>query len=314
MVISEGGRSVEYMTRPGENMESLRNQLSILTRQGGLGVEVDLNDFGNLQLIHKEYGSDPIFNVSVSAAGLLSEEADQVEEAVRGVDVAGTIGGELAHGSGQFITAARGTKADGTVLQFNGDLADPSNRELPVVDDSGRPLSEEARAQIIDQRLANANPDDYLEGFVQLNNNSLMFQVGPNQGQVSAISLPNTRTTELSKGVDTSSSFQNLSEIDVRTAQGAQDSIVMVDSAIDLIAATRGDLGAFQKNTLESNLNNLRYATENLVAAESIIRDTDMAKEMSEFTKNQILMTAGTAMLSQANQSPKAVLSLLNGG
>jgi flagellin len=56
----------------------------------------------------------------------------------------------------------------------------------------------------------------------------------------------------------------------------------------------------------------LRYASENLVAAESTIRDTDMAREMSQFTKQQILLASGTAMLGQANQTPKAVLSLLN--
>lgn len=319
-VISEGGRSVEYLTRPGENMESLRNQLHLLLKQGGIGVGVDLTSDDRLALIHKEYGSDPIFNVSVSSPGLLAEKADEVQEAQRGVDVAGTIGGELSHGSGQFLTAARGTKADGTVLQFTGEMAFPQSME-PLLDEDGNPLPEPPpktegpfTADQPEIEIREPRPEGLIEGYVQLNNNSLQFQVGPNQGQVSSISLPNTRTTELSKGVDSNSNFQNLAEIDVRTAQGAQDSIIMVDSAIDLIAATRGDLGAFQKNTLESNLNNLRYATENLVAAESIIRDTDMAKEMSEFTKNQILMTAGTAMLSQANQSPKSVLSLLNGG
>jgi flagellin len=69
-------------------------------------------------------------------------------------------------------------------------------------------------------------------------------------------------------------------------------------------------LGSFQKNTLESNLRNLQIATQNLSAAESMIRDTDMAREMSNFVKNQILLQAGTAMLAQANQVPQVVLSL----
>ena len=65
-----------------------------------------------------------------------------------------------------------------------------------------------------------------------------------------------------------------------------------------------------QKNTLESNMRNLRVASQNLTASESSIRDTDMAESMSEFVKSQILMQAGVAMLSQGNQLPQIVLSL----
>ena len=73
----------------------------------------------------------------------------------------------------------------------------------------------------------------------------------------------------------------------------------------------RGDLGSFQSNTLESNLNNLRIASENMTAAESVLRDTDFAAEMADFTKNQILMQAGMTVLSNANTLPQSVLSLL---
>ncbi|MCH9031653.1 MAG: flagellin, partial [candidate division Zixibacteria bacterium] len=105
-------------------------------------------------------------------------------------------------------------------------------------------------------------------------------------------------------------SFRSLSQIDVTTSDGAQDSQSVIDAAINEVSTARGTLGSFQKNTLESNLRNLRIAAQNLTAAESNIRDTDMAKEMSVFTKNQILMQAGTAMLAQANQIPQIVLSL----
>jgi flagellin len=104
--------------------------------------------------------------------------------------------------------------------------------------------------------------------------------------------------------------FRSLSQINVTTVQGAQDAQSVVDAAINEVSTTRGTLGSFQKNTLESNLRNLRVAAQNLTAAESQIRDTDMAREMSEFTKNQILLQAGIAMLAQANQVPQVVLSL----
>ena len=94
------------------------------------------------------------------------------------------------------------------------------------------------------------------------------------------------------------------------TAEGAQHTQEVIDQAINEVSTTRGTLGSFQKNTLESNLSNLRIAAQNLTASESMIRDTDMAKEMSEFTKNQILVQAGTSMLAQANQIPQVILSL----
>jgi flagellin len=84
-----------------------------------------------------------------------------------------------------------------------------------------------------------------------------------------------------------------------------------VDDAITQVSTMRGDLGSFQANALESNLNNLRIASENMTAAESTLRDTDFASEMADFTKNQILQQAGITVLSKANQVPQSVLSLL---
>jgi flagellin len=76
------------------------------------------------------------------------------------------------------------------------------------------------------------------------------------------------------------------------------------------VSTNRADLGAFQ-NRMESTIRNVGVAVENLQAAESRIRDTDMAEEMVNFTRSQILSQAGTAMLAQANQVPQSVLSLL---
>jgi len=93
-------------------------------------------------------------------------------------------------------------------------------------------------------------------------------------------------------------------------AADARDAIEDLDTAIAQISTTRGSLGAVQ-NRLESTIANLQVTTENLVASESRIRDTDMASEMVNFTKNQILQQAGTSMLAQANALPQSVLSLL---
>lgn len=144
---------------------------------------------------------------------------------------------------------------------------------------------------------------------IQAVDNRLVFQVGANVGQTVKIALPNMESTYLATGV-TGNLFESLSKIDVTTTTGAQDSQTLIDKAIDTVTNARGTLGSFQKNTLESNLRNLRIASQNLTAAESTIRDTDMAREMSEYTKYQILLQAGTAMLAQGNQIPQAVLSL----
>jgi flagellin len=94
------------------------------------------------------------------------------------------------------------------------------------------------------------------------------------------------------------------------TPDDANRAIGTLDEALKKINKQRADLGAYQ-NRLEHTVNGLNIGAENLQAAESRIRDTDMAKEMVEFTKNQVLTQAGTAMLAQANQSTQGVLSLL---
>ena len=126
------------------------------------------------------------------------------------------------------------------------------------------------------------------------------------------ISVQNLGTEQLSKGVRNHSRFDSLRDVDVTNFQGAQDTLKMVDQAIDDVTALRGELGAFQKNTLEANLSNLRIANENLISSESVIRDVDMAKEMAQFTRNQIMTQSATAMLAQANQLPQNVLQLLS--
>lgn len=138
---------------------------------------------------------------------------------------------------------------------------------------------------------------------------SLVFQIGANVGQTANIGMPSMYATALGANL-AGNMFSNLSNVDVTTVQGAQDAQSVIDRAIDEVTNIRGTLGSFQKNTLESNLSNLRIAAQNLTASESAIRDTDVAKEMSDFVRSQILLQTGTAMLAQGNQIPQVVLSL----
>ena len=101
-----------------------------------------------------------------------------------------------------------------------------------------------------------------------------------------------------------------IGDTDIKTIDTAAAAIDKIKSAINYVSDVRGDLGAIQ-NRLEHTINNLGVQTENITAAESRIRDTDMAEEMMAYTKNNILVQAAQAMLAQANQVPQGILQLL---
>ena len=98
--------------------------------------------------------------------------------------------------------------------------------------------------------------------------------------------------------------------LDVSSHANAEKAITAFDNALNKVSDQRSQLGAFQ-NRLEHTINNLGTSSENLQAAESRVRDVDMAKEMMNFSKNNILAQAAQAMLAQANQQPQGVLQLL---
>ncbi len=137
---------------------------------------------------------------------------------------------------------------------------------------------------------------------------NLRFQIGPNQDQSVSFGMPNIRSTNLGTGVITG---QSLATVDVTTQQGALNAMQVIDSAITQLSQMRGELGSFQKNFLESTVRTLNVARENLTAAESTIRDADVAEEMSKYTRFQILQQSGISILAQANSQPQQVLKLL---
>jgi flagellin len=154
-------------------------------------------------------------------------------------------------------------------------------------------------------------PEGGFVGTVTFAQGSQHFQIGPDADHNVRFSLRAISTRRLGQGVDNGSDYGSLHDIDVTTQRGAEDTMRIVDRAIEELSVFRGDMGAFQKNTLESNLHFLRQAHEEISNAESVIRDADMAEEMSKFTRNQIMVSSSTAMLAQANQTPMSVMSLL---
>lgn len=125
------------------------------------------------------------------------------------------------------------------------------------------------------------------------------LQIGANAGQTMGVSIGGMSSTSLS-----------VNSIALGTQAGAAAALSNIDSAIFQVSSQRADLGAIQ-NRLQHTISNLGVSAENLAASQSRIRDTDMAREMTSFTRSQILQQAGVSMLAQANQAPQSVLKLL---
>jgi len=286
ITVSEGGRTVNFLTEKGKTVEQTLNDLSTAISDAGLELDLirpyppmtDGNVPQAVSFRHKEFGSEHTFQVASNTAGLVSNVSNTNVVVTNGTDVAGEINGEVSFGKGQVLTGSDGSgTAEGIKVRYTGE-------SIPLGGNAGT---------------------------VTFSQNSLTFQIGANADQLSEISLRSIKTNDLGRGEKNSSNFKSLSEILVLNADQAQDAIRVIDQAIEEVSATRGKMGAFQKNNLESNLNYLRIAHENTVSSESVIRDADMAEEMATFTRNQIMMEASTSMMAQANQNSMTVLKLI---
>lgn len=283
LTIAESGRTVSFRTTPGDTVDQAIGKLRREIEQIGLDVNLMIDEDGRLILEHNKFGSEFGFSVASTTDGVLSSEGGLLEVATPGRDIRGTIGDRVAFGRGQLLTGGEGTPVAGLQVRYQGTVTtDP---------DAGEGAE--------------------IAGRVAVFQNSLVFQVGGNVGQTVAVSLNSTNTRTIGRGVLNASGFKSLRNVNVLDPQKAQDTQRIVDQAVNEVTRTRAELGAFQKNTLESNLTQLRITAENLISAESTIRDVDFAAEVAEFTRNRILVESSTAMLAQAVELPRTVLALL---
>ena len=139
---------------------------------------------------------------------------------------------------------------------------------------------------------------------------SISFQVGANTGESISVTTKDITASATSAGMAALQTVGAAATDAAASTAFAGVTLDNIDDAIEKVSSLRAGFGAVQ-NRLEHRLNNLASYQENLVASESRIRDVDMASEMVDFTKLQILQQAGTSMLAQANQAPQSVLSLL---
>jgi flagellin len=228
---------------------------------------------GGLYLTTEDYGSDATINVSGNNALLKA------------------LG--LTAGSEQVLSAA-GTDIVGTI---NGAAAEGVGATL-TLDASGN-AADGLSVTIDPSKLSLGSGGSVSFSAVVDPSGAVVLHIGANENQTLTISINDMSARAL--GVD---------NISVTSASNAESAITAIDNAINTVSTERSKLGAYQ-NRLEHTIANLGVAQENLTAAESRIRDVDMAAEMMEFTRAQILLQAGTAMLAQANTLPQSVLQLL---
>ncbi|MFD1204784.1 flagellin Hag [Sporosarcina contaminans] len=240
------------------------------------------------------------------AAGLAISE--KMRGQIRGLDMASK---NAQDGISLIQTAEGALNETHAILQRMRELAVQSSNDTN--NNVDRKELQKEMNQLLEEidRISNDtqfNTKDLLKGDF-----SAKFHIGANEGQSIELSIGNMGTSE--EGLNIASlSVENVDEEGaeggIMTQEGADEAITTINDAIEKVSAERSKLGAMQ-NRLEHTINNLGTSSENLTAAESRIRDVDMAKEMMEFTKNNILTQAAQAMLAQANQQPQGVLQLL---
>ncbi|WAA09791.1 flagellin [Fervidibacillus albus] len=227
------------------------------------------------------------------AAGLSISE--KMRGQIRGLDMA-TKNAE--DGISLIQTAEGALNETHSILQRMRELAVQAANDTNTTDDRAE-LQKEVSALIEEIDRISTDTEFNTQALLDGSFTGKVIHIGANTGQTLTVSIGTMGASAL--GVES---------VDISTQTGANSAIDSIDAAIKSVSSQRSDLGAIQ-NRLEHTINNLETTSENLTAAESRIRDVDMAEEMMEYTKNSILSQASQAMLAQANQLPQGVLQLL---
>ncbi|QBK25345.1 flagellin [Ureibacillus thermophilus] len=227
------------------------------------------------------------------AAGLAISE--KMRGQIRGLNMASK---NAQDGISLIQTAEGALNETHAILQRMRELAVQSANDTNTQEDRDQ-LQKEVDALINEITRISTDTEFNTQSLLDGTFTGKIIHIGANTGQTLTVTIGTMGATAL--GVDA---------VDISTQTGANSAIALIDSAIKAVSSQRADLGAIQ-NRLEHTINNLDTTSENLTAAESRIRDVDMAKEMMEFTKNNILLQAAQSMLAQANQQPQGVLQLL---
>lgn len=290
----------------GTDREEIQKEINQLTSE--------INRIGNTT----EFNTQKLINGDKDAS-----EAKAASAGVSVIDYASITGTDISI-DGQDI--AKGANVDALVTSINGDATLGAKYDASKDADGNLVLTHKTAGAEDAALVSGGNVLSTVAGEDAVaaktaDETSLKFQIGANENQsmslniadmrASALGITTDDTTDSKLGVTdgTSSTIQE-SALSVLTHEDAAAAVTKFQEAIDKVSAERSKLGASQ-NRLEHTISNLNNSSENLQAAESRIRDVDMAKEVMEMTRTNILSQASQAMLAQANQKPQAVLQLL---
>lgn len=283
----------------------INNNIMAMNANRQLGI----NNTGTAKSLEKLSSGFRINRAGDDAAGLSISEKMRAQ--IRGLSMASK---NAQDGISLIQTAEGALDESHAILQRMRELAVQSANDTNQEVDRGA-LQDEIN-QLIEE-LDRISTDTQFNGQVLLSGgfSDKVFHIGANEGQNMTVSIGSMAASGLSvsglvveRGDD--GKFDTSAASGILSQSGADKAITTIQSAIETVSQERSKLGAVQ-NRLEHTIKNLDNASENLQAAESRIRDVDMAKEMMEFTKQTILQQASTAMLAQANQAPQTVLQLL---
>ncbi|MFO0752775.1 MAG: flagellin [Thermodesulfovibrionales bacterium] len=259
--------------------------------------------------------------ISKAAAVNLVKGTTNVEAAVKATSVTGTQTlSSVTLSSGDFYingydVGAVSGGSDSLVIAINslttytGVTASLENGKLKLSASDGRNVAV-FTSKVADEQIGltdstlndrSGNAENIVRGGLTLNSKKSFSITGNNYTDLG---------TNLEQKTYSANLNNNVGLIDISTQDGAQNAILTIDAALDEVNRIRSEIGAIQ-NRLEFTVQNLESASENMAASESRIRDADFAYETSRFTRNQILVQAGTAMLAQANTLPQTALQLL---
>jgi len=263
---------------------------------GANKIEITANKYGadnniSIKIFFDKTQGEEKFELKTAATyettGVISQKGQYELHLATGV--------EYTDGDIEKLLAKGGFSADVTLSGPDPDA--PNTLFVTEQETTGQALALSTGAGLgdTDAYLGQKNYD------VKSGGEGVVLQVGANFGQTISFGIGNMSSTAL--GVD-------VTKVDVSSQTGAQESIESIDAAIGTVSKQRSLLGAIQ-NRLEHTISNLDNTAENLQSAESSIRDVNMANEMVQYSKNNILTQAATSMLAQANQSNQGVLSLL---
>ena len=302
---------------PKELANAIAGALSSSSELGDIfDIEADGTTDGQINLKAKEAGSSAKLTsatVSITTNGTTTPTT---------VAITGTDGADTYQTLTKDIGIYDGTgNLDDNTFTVNGEkfafVSDASvlgkdNKDINYIVTANTTLNADdaaAMAKLINQKTGIAAAASATAGSIDLKASDgstgsatgITLQIGANEGQTMSFTLDDMSADALGVGGK---------NVDLSSQATAQKATTAIDAAIKKVSASRGKMGAVQ-NRLEHTINNLDTASENLQTAESRIRDTDMAEEMVNYSKNNILAQAGQSMLAQANQSNQGVLTLL---